>query len=268
MGKLLVICSGLLLFSVGAFAAPVKIVRHDTVSTKNADTCPNLTEQDAQELLGDIGRVVAVKCAPVQGLFELTIVRDNRQAVVYMDFSRKYLLPGPIFDIVSKQSVTPQPFELPKVLSKEQFAQLTPEHALLMGNPKGNKKIYVFTDPDCPFCSKLHTQLQKLVEVDSEVSVYIKMFPLEMHPQAYGKSRSILEAASLQVLEQAFANQELPLPQRDESKSQVDDSIKLGRSLGIDGTPALILPNGRVVSGYRDFAGILRLLEEDGAGKP
>jgi thiol:disulfide interchange protein DsbC len=128
-----------------------------------------------------------------------------------------------------------------------------------MGNPSGKKRLFVFTDPDCSFCAKLHGELKKLVAMEPELVIYIKMFPLKMHPQAYDKARVLLGSKSLEMLEKAFAHGELPQPGDNYPKEPVDETIKLGESLGINGTPALILPDGRVIAGARE-AGVIREL--------
>jgi len=56
------------------------------------------------------------------------------------------------------------------------FSDLTKEHALVMGNPAAAKKAVVFTDPDCPYCLKLHAELKKIVAERNDVAFYNKTF--------------------------------------------------------------------------------------------
>jgi thiol:disulfide interchange protein DsbC len=78
------------------------------------------------------------------------------------------------------------------------------------------------------------------------------MFPLKMHPQAYDKARVILGAGSLAMLEKAFRGEKLPQPGEKDSSGRVDETIRFAESFGINGTPALVLPDGRVINGFRD----------------
>jgi len=41
----------------------------------------------------------------------------------------------------------------------------------------------------------------------------------------------------------------------------VEETAKLAGKLGIQGTPAMVLPDGRVISGYMQADALLRLLE-------
>ena len=70
----------------------------------------------------------------------------------------------------------------------------------------------------------------------------------------------ILGAKSLEFLEKAFAGEKLPAPGDNDPKEPVDETLKLGESLGIDGTPAMIFPDGRFISGSRDVSALQELL--------
>lgn len=219
-----------------------------------------LTRQDVSALLKDIGDVVDIKPSPVKGLYEVKIRQKNRHATVYLDFAGKHLLPGPVFEIATKRSLTPPPEEIPKILSRNELEKIPLANSIILGNPAGKKRMFVFTDPDCPFCGRLHGELKKLVAMEPELAVYIKMYPLAMHPGAYDKARVILGSKSLELLEKAFAGEKLPEPTKADGKMPVDETIKLGENLGIAGTPAMIFPNGRVKTGAISAAAIRKLL--------
>ncbi|MDA8387693.1 MAG: thioredoxin fold domain-containing protein, partial [Nitrospiraceae bacterium] len=89
--------------------------------------------------------------------------------------------------------------------------------------------------------------MKKIVEQRKDIAFYIKLFPLAMHPGAKEKAQTIACEHSLALLEQSFDGK--PLPKPDCQAPEIDKNIELGRALGIDGTPALILPNGVMVVG-------------------
>lgn len=225
-------------------------------------SCHSLTIAEAGTIFKGLGEVKAVKMSPVKGLYEVTVQQGNRQAVAYLDFSKKLLVPGPIFDTTTKTSLTPPPLELPKTLTKSELDTIPLTNSIVMGNPSGKKRLIVFTDPDCSFCVRLHGELQKLVVLEPDLVIYIKMFPLKMHPDAYDKARVILGSQSLEMLEKAFAKESLPEPGSKDPKAPVDETLKVGESLGIDGTPAIIFPDGRVIAGARDAEALQKLLKE------
>jgi len=232
----------------------------DKDMTHKCASCHSLSTAEAGKIFTGLGEVTAVKVSPVKGLYEVTVRQGNRQAVAYLDFGKKLLLPGPIFDTVTKSSLTPPPVELSKILSKEQLSAIPLTNSLVMGNPSWKKRLIFFTDPDCSFCARLHAELKKLVVLEPDLAIFVKMFPLEMHPDAYDKARVLLGSDSLELLEKAFAGEKLPAPGDNEPKEPFDETLKLGDSLGIDGTPTIIFPDGRFISGYRDVPALQELL--------
>ncbi len=100
--------------------------------------------------------------------------------------------------------------------------------------------------------------MKKVIEERKDVAFYIIMFPLPMHSGAYDKAKAIVCEKSLALLEDAFAKKELPKPKCD--TKVVDENIKLAEKLGINGTPAIIFPDGRLVSGAMDAKAIVKQL--------
>jgi thiol:disulfide interchange protein DsbC len=227
----------------------------------NCTACHTFTVAEANKIFKDVGDVKAVKASPVKGLWELTIERDGRQAIIYTDFGKKLLIPGPIFDIATKRPITPPPVEIPKKISRAELEKIPLANSIILGKPNGKKRMFVFTDPDCPYCSRLHGELKKLIAMEPELAIYIKMFPLKMHPNAYDKARVILGSKSPEMLDKAYAGEKLPSPGVNDAKAAVDETISMGEKLGIEGTPAMIMPDGRLISGAMNAERIELLIE-------
>ncbi|GFE58270.1 DsbC family protein [Geobacter sp. AOG1] len=229
-----------------------------------------MTISEANDLLRGIGEVKSVRFSPVQGLYELSVVNNGRQATIYVDFARKHLIPSPIFSLATKKPIAP---ELPVVslpLSKVDNATVPMANSIIIGNPEGARKLFVFTDPDCPFCAKLHVELWKLTTLDPQVTIYVKMFPLKMHPAAYDKARVILGAGTPEFLNKAFAGESLPAPGPKDTAKPVDDTIKYAESIGISSTPTMILPDGRIIVGFKKAEELKALMStvSDKGAKP
>jgi thiol:disulfide interchange protein DsbC len=221
--------------------------------------CHSMTVAEANTLFTGIAEVKSVRQAAVRGLFELVAVQNGREAVVYMDYGKKSLIPGPIFDLATRKPITEPLPQAPKP-SSVQIDMVPVDNSIVMGNPHGKKKLFVFTDPDCPFCRKLHPELQKLAAAEPDLAIYVKMYPLKMHPNAYDKARAILGSGSREVLDRAFAGGSLP-PAGDKAPAKpVDDTMRYAESIGISSTPTLILPDGHIVAGYREAGELQKLL--------
>jgi thiol:disulfide interchange protein DsbC len=92
--------------------------------------------------------------------------------------------------------------------------------------------------------------MKKIVAERRDIAFYIKLLPLKSHPGAYDKAKTIVCENSLVLLEKAFERNQISAPKC--KTSVLDENIKLGEKLGITGAPALVMPDGRVISGYRD----------------
>jgi thiol:disulfide interchange protein DsbC len=181
--------------------------------------------------------------------------------IVYLDFSKKYLIVGNVIDIVEKKSLTESAMEEQRQID---INKISIKDALIMGNKSGAKKLYIFSDPECPYCYKLHQELEKLIKEDKQVVAYIILFGLDIHPNAQWKSESIICKSkenmeeALKMLEMSLQGKELP--KINCGKNYADSNKKQANSLGISGTPTIVLPSGKVISGYRTKDDLKKLL--------
>lgn len=228
-------------------------------------SCHTLNEKEATELLKiSGGTVTSVKQSPAPGLFELLVERDGQKGIIFMDYSKKYVIQGMVFDREKLEPVSAHKAEFPR--PKQQTTldvrSIPTNGAVLMGNPKGAKKLYVFTDPDCPYCRKGHAELKTLAQIAPDVAIYVVLYPLPMHPEAYDKARAVVEAQSIDILDRAFEGKEVPKPARENSRKIIDGNIAFANANGISGTPTMVMPNGRVEVGMRDAETMKKMLEE------
>lgn len=199
------------------------------------------------------GKVKSVKPAPVKGLYEVFVEKDGKNGIFYLDDERKHLLQGVIIDLESFQPVFSHPQDMlqPKQPTTLDVSKIPVSSAFVMGNPKGSKKLYVFTDPDCPYCHKMHVELKKLVQIAPDVAINIMLFPLPMHPNAYDKSRVILESKSQEIMDNAFEGKEVSKPDKESSKLAIEMIIEFATANGIMGTPTLVMPDGKIEVGIK-----------------
>ncbi len=101
--------------------------------------------------------------------------------------------------------------------------------------------------------------MKKVIEERKDIVFYVKMYPLPMHKGADEKAKAIICEKSIKLLEDSFEGKDIPKAKCD--TKAVEENIKLAQKLGINGTPALILSDGRVVSGYKDAKAITALVE-------
>lgn len=209
--------------------------------------CHSLGKTEARQILdGIVDDVLDVQLAEVPGMWLLEIEKDQRRLPVYLDFSKKYLVSGSIIRLADKGNVTQ---ENQASMNRIDVSRIPLDDALRLGSASARTKVVVFTDPECPYCRKLHVELKEVVRRAPDIAFYIKLFPLEMHPNAYAISRSIVCNKSMELLEASFAGRPVPPPGCD--SAAVDETLALVRDLGIRSTPTLVLPDGLIVPGFK-----------------
>ncbi len=220
--------------------------------------CHSLSQKEAGDLLkAGVDKVLSVDFAEIPGLWVVEAEKQGRRFPLYVDFSKSYVVAGNVIRISDGQNLTSM---REAELNKVDVTRIPLQDALILGNSAAKIRVIVFTDPECPYCKRLHTELKEVVRQDPDIVFFIKLFPLKMHPNAYGISKSIVCAHSLEMLESSFAGQPVP-PATCDTKA-VDETLALGPQLGITSTPTLVLPDGLVLPGYKKADVLLKLLKD------
>ena len=223
--------------------------------------CHRLTREEAQKLLasGGIDNVVGIEPGPLKGLWEVIVVKGGKKYPLYIDYSKSYLINGQIIRISTKENLTGARYESLNVITTDP-SKIPLGDALVLGKPTARRKVIVFSDPECHFCGKLHEELKTVTAKDPDVAFYIKLFSRNNTAPAAEKARAIICNHSMTMLEDAYAGRPIPPPLC--TTKTPEETLMLTEKIGIHGTPAMVLPDGRVVSGYRDAAALRKLLAE------
>jgi thiol:disulfide interchange protein DsbC len=128
---------------------------HKTYSTDSTEkctheciTCHKITNDDAvnllKEALPDV-KVSEVRPTPVKGLWEVDIESKGRKGLLYVDFSKNYIVSGAIIDIKTKANLTQERFG---EINKIDVSQIPLDDAIVIGDKEAKHHIIVFSDPD------------------------------------------------------------------------------------------------------------------------
>jgi thiol:disulfide interchange protein DsbC len=230
----------------------------DGCGSGNCLDCHSLNREQAAVLLkGKVDDVLDVKLSEVPGLWALETVYQGKKIPLYLDFSKKFIISGNIIRLQDGTNLTPQP-----PVNTVDISTIPLKDAVVLGDPKATIKIIVFDDPECPFCQKLHPEMEKVVRTRKDVAFFIKMYPLQSHPNSYQKAKTIICMKSAKMLADSLAGKPLPPPVCE--TDQIEQNKKLAEELHINSTPTLIFPNGDVMPGYKPAETILSIL---GSGK-
>ena len=204
-------------------------------------------------------KVLAVRASPIPCLCEVVLDVEDKKAVLYVDSTGSMVVSGAILDINTGQDLTKQRL---RILNPIDTSRIPLEDALVLGEKDAPHRIIVFDDPECPSCEKLYLEMVKIAEARSDIAFFIKMCTFTgTDTPAYIKAKTIACEKSLQLLEDAFGNKELPPPSCE--TEVIDQNVALARSLGIAGVPAVIFPDGIVVEGASQATKRLQNIAEE-----
>jgi thiol:disulfide interchange protein DsbC len=234
------------------FLLPLTLIFFSNLAT--AETVPEKVKQRLAEVAPGYD-VDSIKSTPLSGLYEFIA----NGSVLYVSADGRYIINGSLIDLDTKQNLT----ELTQQAVTKKVMDAYDKNKMITFSAEGKPKhiISVFTDVDCPYCSMLHKEVPKLNKAGVEVR-YL------MYPRAGAGSATFIKSVS------AWCNE-------DQKKAigivkeggkvvamncdnPVQEQFDLGRSIGVSGTPTLILESGKVLPGYMPADKLLKVLNEQG----
>jgi thiol:disulfide interchange protein DsbC len=220
-------------------------------AAKASDIPPQYSDlvKKLTKLIGD-REIQSVRPSGVEGIVEV-LLAGNR--IVYCDLAGTHLFNGHLFELDTQKDLTEERLaDVTRVDVKE----LPLADAFDVKHGNGKRELYLFEDPDCPFCKKFEEQLPDV----TNVTLHIFLYPLtSIHPHAFTHARGIWCAKDRQ---KAWSDKMLKGidPPPTECANPLDRNIALGDKLHIMGTPTMIFADGRIHEGMISATDLERLL--------
>jgi len=228
MRWMLAVCAALM---VGAVSMPV------LAQTKGASgAVEEQVRTRMQELLGQ--RPDSVTRTPY-GVFEVVVGTE----IYYTDTNASFVMVGGrLIDAKTRQDVTQARRD---ELMKVDYAKLPLDQAIRLRVGKGTRQFVTFEDPNCPFCRKLHTDIQGM----KDVTIYVFLYPI-LSADSFEKSRNIWCARDRAAAwNAAMIEGKAPPVAGADCKHPLQQNVQLGQRLGVSGTPTLIFQDGSRMPG-------------------
>lgn len=208
----------------------------------------NLTER-----LPNLPKIEEVRPTSMPGLYE---VRINQSDLFYSDAKGDHiLLQGELYDTVKRVNLTEARINQ---LTAIDFKQLPLKDAVTTVRGNGQRKIAVFSDPNCGFCKRLERDLAKL----DNVTVYTFLVGM-LGPDSQAKSRHIWCAKDpAAAYNDWMLNGKTPAAVPATASCQADAlerNMAFAAKYRITGTPTSFLADGTRVNGA-DFRRIEQVL--------
>jgi thiol:disulfide interchange protein DsbC len=185
-------------------------------------------------------KIDTVEAAPLPG-YRQAIIGSK---IVYVSDDGKYLLEGTLYDTTSKKDLTGGRLA---VEHKQKVDAVPASKRIVFAPPNPKYKVTVFTDLDCGYCRKLHSQIAEYNKRGIEVDYLF--FPRSgLNTPSFDKAVSVWCAKDRNAAFTDAKAGKTPPPAK--CDNPVADEYKLGAQVGVDGTPTVFAPDGTKIGGY------------------
>jgi len=217
-----------------------------TLSLANVDTVKsNLTKQHPNL------KIENIQATEMKGIYSGSM--DGQ--VVYVGEDTQHILIGSMFRLSDQKNLTK---DLMLKQNSIDWKKLPLQDAVKTVRGTGKRQIAVFSDPNCPYCKQLETELTKL----NDVTIYTFIYPIKTQSIAVSKQVFCEKDPAL-----AWSNLIAKGIQPSSKKTcanPIERNLSLGKSLALNGTPAIIFSNGFKVMGAYPAQEIEKMWQELG----
>jgi len=182
-----------------------------------------------------------VSASPVDGWYTI----HSGSIVAYVSADGRYLLQGDLIDLDNSVNLSEN---VRTDARRELMATVTDDQTILFTPEEVKYSVSVFTDVDCTYCRRLHSQIDQYLE--HGIQVRYLMYPRNgPASNAWTTAEDVWCAADRQsALTMAKLDRDFPTAKCD--ASAIQEHYLMGRDVGLNGTPAIVLEDGTLIGGY------------------
>ena len=288
----------ILLFAISGVLAQSQLLMAEEIPAESlqqpaiVNESPSKGIEEALKRLAPGFTPTSIKPSKVAGLYEIT----DGSKHFYMSSDGRYLLEGKLTDIKSSKAPTAVP-GLYEFISGSKLYYVTGEgdyfiegnlidvkankdltesrlgeariaelnkigtKNMLVFKPQKTKySVYVFTDIDCGYCRKLHSEIDQYLSAGIEVR-YLFFPRAGLGSDSFNKAVAVWCAKDRNAaLTKAKKGENIEMNQCD---NPVKAHMKLGEELGATGTPMIVTEKGTIIPGYVNAVSLAAGLEKE-----
>ncbi|AXR05445.1 bifunctional protein-disulfide isomerase/oxidoreductase DsbC [Salinimonas sediminis] len=219
-----------------------------------AQTLEN-TKAVEQKLENQLGlKVRAISEAQIPGLLQVT----SDKGLFYISDDGRYFMQARIFDMDNDMAnVTENALAEMRLDGVKKFSD-----SAIQFNAKDEKHVItVFTDITCGYCRKMHKEIEQLNALG--ISVHYLAFPRSgLATPVYDDMVSVWCAKDpKQALTAAKQDKKVAQASCD---NNIAEQFEFGQSIGVNGTPNIILEDGTLIPGYQPAGVLAQALDNAG----
>lgn len=197
-------------------------------------------------------KVEGVQPGPL-GLFEVRFRGASGQRIVYTDANATHIFLGKIYDAQNDRDLTEERL---RKLNAIKFEQLPLDQAVKIQRGNGKRVLAMFSDPYCPACKQFEQTLQQV----DDITIYVFMFPV-IRPELAEQSKAVWCSPDRGKAWLDVALRGKPPTAKPSCATPLEKNLELGRSLGVNSTPTLVLASGERVTGALSKSDLTDLLD-------
>lgn len=197
-------------------------------------------------------KINSVQASILPGLYEVTFGAN----IVYVDSAARYLLSGDLFDLDARQSITETRSQ---ALRAELLEQLDEKDMIIYAGDNPQHTVTVFTDISCGYCRKLHSEMEDYLA--EGIRIRYLAFPRAGVGSDAAKTAESVWCADDPSKAMTVAKSGGEVKEKT-CENPIAEQFALGQQLGINGTPALMLANGKILPGYIPPTKLRALLDQ------
>lgn len=222
-------------------AATTKPAATATATVAKAGDANERARQAIKKLNSQI-TVDYVGAAPLPGFRE--VIAGGQ--LLYVSDDGRYLMQGAVLDLEAQEDLMQSSPALMK--HRVDLLKTVPSsERIVFAPPNAKYTVSVFTDIECGYCRKLHSEIAELNKLG--VAVEYLAFPRTGLGSKDHKDMISVWCSSDRKRALTEAKSGKPVPAKD-CKNPVTMEYNLGQRIGVTGTPAIYAPDGTQLGGY------------------
>ena len=205
-------------------------------------------------------RVEDVRTSPIPGLYEVVSGTD----VLYASPDGRFVVQGDMYDVERGENVTEQRLTSLRTGALAELRAVGDDQAITFGPKDARYTVTVFTDVDCAYCRKLHSQIADYNKLG--IRVRYLFFPRSgPNTASWAKAEAVWCAPNRQeALTRAKAGESLTTTAK--CTTPVAKTYRLAHELMLRGTPGIFTDKNEYISGYLDPQALLDRLTQHERG--
>lgn len=194
-----------------------------------------------------------VAASPIPGLYEVTM----GGLIAYVSEDGKYLLSGNVYDLDTQTNLTASRRTAARANA---LATASESQMIVFGPPNSKMTVTVFTDVDCGYCRKFHSQIAEVNKAG--VRVRYMMYPRTGPGTESWKKAELVWCSADRREALTRAKKGEPLRSKACGDAAVQAQYELGSDLGVEGTPAIFTQDGDYVGGFLTPAELVQAIQD------